>query len=233
LRRAGVALRRIVTRLIDSWKQAGTAPDAPVLIWSYGDALLVETKQRCNRRLPERTAEREFSYSSVGRTQGQSPKGFTVDHNQVKLGCGAEAFERAKVAIVAWKMFDMPWVNLCWPGAAIEPGSTVAILIAHFGFWSLNASRIVYVVDEDGPAKQFGFAYGTLPGHEELGEERFLVRFDPADQSVWYDIFAFSRPGKWARFAKPLARVLQRRFVRESKVAMVRAVEEFSSPKAK
>jgi uncharacterized protein (UPF0548 family) len=91
----------------------------------------------------------------------------------------------------------------------------------------------VYVVDEGGPAKQFGFAYGTLPGHEEIGEERFLVRLDAADQSVWYDIFAFSRPGKWARFAQPLARILQRRFVRESKIAMARAVEQFSSSKSR
>ncbi len=41
---------------------------------------------------------------------------------------------------------------------------------------------------------RFGFAYGTLPGHVESGEERFLVEWDRGDDAVWYDILAFSRP---------------------------------------
>ena len=66
------------------------------------------------------------------------------------------------------------------------------------GSWTVNAARIVYVVDTGELAKssgvrQFGFAYGTLPGHMESGEERFLIE-QLADGSVWYDIVAFSRP---------------------------------------
>ena len=60
--------------------------------------------------------------------------------------------------------------------------------------WWLNACRIVYVVDDSGPNFKFGFAYGTLPGHVESGEERFLIEWNRADNSVWYDILAFSRP---------------------------------------
>ena len=55
----------------------------------------------------------------------------------------------------------------------------------------MNACRVVYVVDEPG---RFGLAYGTLPGHVERGEERFLVERDSTDGSVWYDLLAFSRP---------------------------------------
>ena len=62
------------------------------------------------------------------------------------------------------------------------------------GLWWLNACRIVYVVDEEGPVTRFGFAYGTLPGHAGAGEERFLVEWDRASGEVWYDILAFSRP---------------------------------------
>jgi hypothetical protein len=71
-------------------------------------------------------------------------------------------------------MFDMPWVQLCWPNAVVEPGATVAVLISHLGFWSLNACRVVYVVDEHGSSEKYGFAYGTLPDHGER-EERFTV----------------------------------------------------------
>ena len=42
--------------------------------------------------------------------------------------------------------------------------------------------RVVYVVDE--PDRR-GFAYGTLPGHAESGEELFLVRYDPATEDVF------------------------------------------------
>lgn len=62
------------------------------------------------------------------------------------------------------------------------------------GLWWLNACRIVYVVDESGPISRFGLAYGTLPGHVERGEERFMIEWNRGDNSVWYDILAFSRP---------------------------------------
>jgi uncharacterized protein (UPF0548 family) len=166
-----------------------------------------------------------FSYSAVGYSRQEPPPGFTVDHNRVKLGYGVDTFERAKSAIRQWKMFDISWLSLCWPNAPIEAGVSVAVLISHLGFWSMNASRIVYVVDDTEPRKRFGFAYGTLLDHGEIGEERFLVEFNPEDQAVWYDLFAFSRPRTWARLGYPYARALQKRFARESKLAMVSAVQ--------
>jgi uncharacterized protein (UPF0548 family) len=94
------------------------------------------------------------------------------------------------------------------------------------GLWWLNACRIVYVIDEAAPVRRFGFAYGTLPAHVEEGEERFSIE-QLADGSVWYDLRAFSRPRYWpVRLAKPVARRLQRRFVRESQAAMQRAVAQ-------
>ena len=121
-------------------------------------------------------------------------------------------------------MFDIPGIELCWPDAQIEAGSVVAVRASHLGFWSLNACRIVYVLDEMGPAEKFGFAYGTLQSHAERGEERFSVEFHPSDESVWYDIFAFSRPNLLAAAGYPIARAIQRRFARESMAAMRRAI---------
>jgi uncharacterized protein (UPF0548 family) len=91
----------------------------------------------------------------------------------------------------------------------------------------VSACRIVYRIDDDGPTKRFGFAYGTLPDHPESGEERFMVEWSQADGSVWYDILAFSRPYQLlTRLAYPLVRRFQKRFARESTAAMVRAVSE-------
>lgn len=93
------------------------------------------------------------------------------------------------------------------------------------GVWWLNACRVVSVVDEAGPLSKFGFAYGTLPGHVESGEERFLIEWDRSDDGVWYDIVAFSRPNPFsARLGYPVVRRLQKRFGRDSAASMLRAV---------
>ena len=103
-------------------------------------------------------------------------------------------------------------------------GMDVAILIKHFGFCSLNASRIVYVVDEDGPIAKYGFAYGTLMEHAERGEKRFTVERNRSENKVWYAVLAFSRPNKQlAKLGYPLSRKLQRRFAEASKAAMLGA----------
>jgi uncharacterized protein (UPF0548 family) len=167
-----------------------------------------------------------FPYTEVGATRASAvPRGYTVDHNRVLLGRGPKVFAQAKRAIRAWKMFEMDWLELCWTDAVIEVGSTVGVLVGHYGFWSLNPCRVAYVLEERGRVEKFGFAYGTLPGHGEIGEERFSVEFDQRDSSVWYDLYAFSRPGVMARMGYPLARALQQRFARDSMVAMQRAVD--------
>jgi uncharacterized protein (UPF0548 family) len=166
-----------------------------------------------------------FSYPEVGCSRQQPPNGYTADHNRIQLGVGVDTFEKAKSALRQWKMFDMPWINLCWPYAPIEPGSVVAVLAAHLGFWSMNACRIVYVIDEGGSSQRYGFGYGTLPDHAAIGEERFTVEFHPEDQTVWYDLYALSRPTLLARMVYPFTRALQKRFAKDSKAAMLRAVQ--------
>jgi uncharacterized protein (UPF0548 family) len=173
--------------------------------------------------------DQPFSYPEAGDSAKQIPSGYATDHNRIQLGRGVEDYERAKKAVSQWKMFSMPWIDLCWPETPIEPGATVAVLVSHFGFWSLNACRIVYVIEERGPLKRYGFAYGTLPGHKAIGEERFMVEHNTYDGSVWYDIFAFSRPKALARLAYPLTRAIQKRFAKDSKAAMLKAAQRRSS----
>jgi uncharacterized protein (UPF0548 family) len=145
----------------------------------------------------------------------------------MELGKGEDTWQRATEAICAWRMFSMPWVSLYWPSAPIQVGTNVAVSVQHLGFYSLNACRIVYVVDEESPIKRFGFAYGTLAEHAETGEERFTIEWNREDDWVWYDILAFSRPRKMlARLGYPLSRLLQRRFAKDSKAAMLRAVRD-------
>ena len=72
-------------------------------------------------------------------------------------------------------------------------------------------NRIVSVVDEP---RRWGFAYGTLPGHPEVGEEAFVVEYR-ADDSVVVHIIAIAHaafPG--ARLLQPLLVPVQRYFAR-------------------
>jgi uncharacterized protein (UPF0548 family) len=169
----------------------------------------------------------DFSYPEVGASRARPPAGYNVDHNRIKLGNGREVFARAIEAMKTWQMFNLDWVYLAWPNTPICVGATVAIIVHHFSFWSLNCCRIVYLIDEDQPIQKFGFAYGTLSEHGERGEERFSVELHHQDNSVWYDLFAFSQPNHLlARVGYPITRMLQKRFARDSKLAMYKAVNK-------
>jgi uncharacterized protein (UPF0548 family) len=155
----------------------------------------------------------EFTYPEVGATNSTLPDGYTIDHNQIQLGQGEATFKHACEALKQWQQFELGWVTIVPRGVAIEVGAVVAVKARAFGTWSLNACRVVYVIDE---ARRFGFAYGTLPDHVECGEERFSIEWR-SDDSVWFDILAFSRPRHTlVKLSAPLARRLQKRFARES-----------------
>jgi len=169
-----------------------------------------------------------FNYAEVGRSLGELPAGYAPNHGRVKLGHGEMAFNKAVEALRSWKMFDLGWASVCWPDAPIEVGTTVAVLATHFGFWSLHPARIVFLVnDDDARMRRRGFAYGTLQGHGEKGEETFIIEWRHADDSVWYDLRSFSRPGQLlTTLGHPVARMLQKRFARESTQVMLKAVEQ-------
>ena len=166
-------------------------------------------------------ARLDFTYLETGATATTPPANFVVDHTRVRLGTGDRIFRQAKIGLEGWKQFDLGWLHAFPSTTPIRSAEVVAVVARTFGVWSLNAARIVYVVDE---ARRFGFAYGTLPGHVERGEERFLVEITD-DDSVWYDILAFSRPKHLlTKIGYPFVRRLQKRFGRESARAMVRMV---------
>jgi uncharacterized protein (UPF0548 family) len=170
--------------------------------------------------------DEDFSYSEVGESRILAPENYNIDHNRVQIGSGIADFEKAMEAINSWKMFEMPWVELCWTNTPIRVGENVATLINHFGFWSLNACRIVYAIEEKGEIEKYGFAYGTLTEHGEQGEERFTVEYHQANKEVWYDLYAFSKPKHLlVNLGYPLTRILQKQFAIESKNAMIRAVK--------
>ena len=154
-----------------------------------------------------------FTYAEVGATNATLPTGYNVDHNRIQLGSGEQTFRRAVEALKNWQQFDLGWVTIVPRDVPVEVGATVAVKARAFGSWSLSASRVVYTIDK---SRCFAFAYGTLPDHVESGEERFLIAWLGSDR-VFYDILAFSRPRHpLVKLSSPLARMLQKRFARDS-----------------
>jgi len=177
------------------------------------------------RRFLTAQAASEFTYSAVGATAGQPPAGFVVAHTRIKLGEGEKSFQIARAGLERWEQFNPGWLEAYSPEMRIQAGEVMAVLAHAIGLWWLNACRIVYVVDEVEPIQRFGFAYGTLPDHAASGEERFLVEWNRADNSVWYDILSFSRARHiLARLGYPMFRRKQIQFGRESAAAMLRLV---------
>ncbi|MDB5033936.1 MAG: hypothetical protein JWQ98_1177 [Chlorobi bacterium] len=169
-----------------------------------------------------------FTYPEAGASFNGAPAGYRAVHQRTRIGTGEEDFERGMRAIERWTMYSLGWGSVFPADAPIEPGETVGLVIRSWFLWSLNACRIIYVMDvEDGPMRRYGFGFGTTPEHAVIGEERFMVEWDRSDDSVWYDIFSFSRPGHpLTRIGYPLLRHMQKRFARDSAAAMIRAVSD-------
>lgn len=88
---------------------------------------------------------------------------------------------------------------------------TGAVAVLRLGLGPLSVAapvRVAYVIDEPG---RKGFAYGTLPGHPESGEEAFVVEL-LKNGDVTFTITAFSRPRSLlAKVGGPMSRAIQSR----------------------
>ncbi|GAA4936487.1 DUF1990 family protein [Actinoplanes utahensis] len=147
-----------------------------------------------------------FTYAEVGATrEAPLPAGFRHVRRDVPIGEGRETFERASAALLDWRMHRGAGLTVTASGPA-EPGLPVLIGIG-FGRLRLVAPcRVVYRVEQ---SDQRGFAYGTLPGHPECGEEAFVVHLTAAGR-VRFRITAFSRPmSALARIGGPLSILAQ------------------------
>ena len=147
---------------------------------------------------------------------------YDVDRYEFTLGTGRDLFERARSCLVAWRQFEIPWLELHHAGP-VTPGQVVATLVPLTGLWFLNPCEVVYAEIPDS-RDSVAYAYGTLHGHPVCGEERFSLSFDPASEEVRYGITAVSRPARMlSKLGYPFARRLQKRFVAASARALANA----------
>jgi uncharacterized protein (UPF0548 family) len=138
-----------------------------------------------------------LTYSPTGGSlDGPTPDGL-VRRSWERALAGDAVYERAVAAIEGWSIHRGAGLSVEVDGP-LRPGTNV-VLDAPLPVGFVTAMcRVVDVVDEP---DRFGFAYGTLPGHPERGEESFVVH-RAVDGAVTFRVVAVSQP------AHPLAKTL-------------------------
>jgi uncharacterized protein (UPF0548 family) len=152
-------------------------------------------------------ATADLTYGEVGATRAvRLPVGYDHVLRDVVVGSGSDAFEAAADGLFAWRMHRAAGLATVGPAVRAVSGTTVVFRAGPAWLHLDIPCRVVYAVEE---ADRRGFAYGTLPGHPERGEEAFEVRLDDAG-AVHFRICAFSKPASLlARAGGPLTRRAQ------------------------
>jgi uncharacterized protein (UPF0548 family) len=158
----------------------------------------------------------ELTYAEVGATQQVPlPDGYDHLHYRTPIGTGPDVFAAAAEAVLTFRMHRAAGVRIHADAARAGKGVR---LTAGIGPLTVPC-EVVYTVEEPNRA---GFGYGTLPGHQESGEEAFLVERDAHDR-VWFRMIAFSRPARWAAMlGGPLTMIFQRVYARQCGRALKR-----------
>jgi uncharacterized protein (UPF0548 family) len=154
-----------------------------------------------------RAEDAPYSYPEVGATRGDFPSGYHADRFSIELGSEPDAFDRGVMGLRRWEAQRGAGARVVPGGAEVVPDRTVLVALAFPLMTMVAPCRVVYVTDE---TDRFGFAYGTLAGHPERGEESFhVIRTETGTR---FEIGAFSRPvHPFARIGAPIGRFLQRR----------------------
>ncbi|MFC9343046.1 DUF1990 family protein [Streptomyces sp. NPDC057020] len=154
-----------------------------------------------------------LSYREVAATRSPAdlPEGYHHLRYSAVVGHGRAAFEAAGAAVTTWRMHRATGARLLADADRAAPGVTVEIS-AGLGPLRLGAPcSVIWTAYEE---RRVGFAYGTLTGHPECGEESFMVHLEP-DGTVRFAVTAFSRPVAWyTRLAGPVVPLLQREYAR-------------------
>jgi uncharacterized protein (UPF0548 family) len=170
-------------------------------------------------RLLTAARETEPTYPHLGATASEDlPSGYNHAPHHLVLGPTA-LFDRARDGLKTWQAHRGAGLEV-HPGAEPAEGHTVLVTTRIGLLWVVAPCRVIYTVDEP---DRFGFAYGTLPGHPETGEESFMV--ERREDVTVVSNEAFSRPADvLARAGGPITRALQLQATRRYLAALAEYV---------
>ncbi|MEO9181803.1 MAG: DUF1990 domain-containing protein [Acidimicrobiales bacterium] len=151
------------------------------------------------------------SYEEVGATQDEVlPSGFHHVHAERRLG-DPSLFERAVVGLESWKAHEGAGMSIFPARSRLTPDATVLTSIKIGPLTMVAPCRIIRRWES---TTTFGFAYATLPGHPESGEESFSL--ERRNDGAFFVIRAFSRPASLlVRLGGPAGPAVQRLVTRK------------------
>ncbi len=151
-----------------------------------------------------------LTYDDPGVTRAGTGTGALGLDRRLDLGSGRRAWERAVDGLMSWQAQVGAGLHVTVSAPRVAVGEVVTLGFGP-GWLGLRAPcRVVWTVDEPTTC---GFAYGTLPGHPESGEEAFTLTRG-ADDHVWFAVSASSRPATFvARCGGPVTRRVQHHIV--------------------
>ena len=164
---------------------------------------------------PEKTARwlaaaepTTFTYVGTGATRNnEAPTGFHALERAVEIGSGRDVFDRAATQLKAWGVQRAAGFQVLGP-LEVTAGATALLVMAVGPVKFVAPIRVVYWIEE---ADHIAFAYGTLPGHPESGEEYFGLTIDETER-VRFRVNAFSRAGSlMTHIGQPVVRKIQER----------------------
>jgi len=155
----------------------------------------------------DRLASAELTYNEVGATAGDLPAGYHHLTRSVPIGHGHQVFAAAGDAVCRWQVQLGAGLQVSASAPTAVTGAVVIVGL-RVGLLRLQAPcRVVYTIDEP---RRRGFAYGTLAGHQESGEEVFVF-YNHTETTVSFKVMAFSRPAtRLAKVAGPVSIIVQR-----------------------
>lgn len=165
-----------------------------------------------------------ISDSDVGRLRSSAP---TYDHigstlqpsdrfcgpryeDRVSVGSGHSAFVFARSALRSWAPQRSLGATIRPPDANQQLNETVVLLLGVGPLRLVVPTRVVVMIDEP---DRYAYAYGTLPGHPERGEELFDIQRHP-DDNVVLTIRVDATPAPALRPVGVIVRALQRAALR-------------------
>ncbi len=127
---------------------------------------------------------RAVTYDHVGSTIEPERWPLRTNHSRsITIGHGQAMFEAACEGLRRWECHRGIGAFVVPDSAPLTLGTTLLVTLRLGPVSIIVPDRIVAVVDvttqsAEGTHRTFGFAYGTIEGHQERGEESYLVEID-------------------------------------------------------
>lgn len=167
-----------------------------------------EKMSRVTTQLGSRETERlrsaPLTYTCVGGTAtGHADEGYRSFTRTIPVS--RLSFDEAAGRLMTWQVQERAGLRVAASAARVHTDDVVLMKLGLSVAALSIPCRVIYIIDE---ADRVGFAYGTLPGHPESGEEQFLL--ERSGGEMQFSVHAFSRPStRLAKLSGPLGRAFQ------------------------